>query len=109
MRFFKRKNSSRDVELEFLEKRLRSTLRPIAPRPGFVSSLGTRLLTGDFQSRPSQSTQKVSNVLLVAGGIIGSVVMVIASIRGILSLIKKVEILINNANKNTHKQQISPV
>jgi hypothetical protein len=108
MRLFKRDHPGTDLELELLEKRLRSSLREVAPRPIFVSSLGARLMAGEFQV-PSQSTQKVSSVLLVVGGIIGSVVMVVASIRGLLSLIKKVEALIQNANKNPQKQQISPV
>jgi len=101
MRFFNRKGSDLESELENLEMQLYRTLNPVAPRPHFLQELKSRLLMGEMPSLSSKLPQRISNVLLIIGGIIGSILMVIASVRGILTLI-------NSINENSQKQQITP-
>ena len=106
MRLFKRNSTGLDSDFKRLEQQLEMALNPVAPRPVFINNLKARLFSGDNQPEPSRVLVSISNILLVAGGVVGSVLMVIASIRGILSLIN---ILGSHfQNKSNQKQQITP-
>jgi hypothetical protein len=105
MNIFRKKQPGFDLELLKLEKQLDQTLNPVVPRSGFVRDLKARLFTGDFEVNKRWIPQKVSNTLLVIGGIIGSVIMLIASVRGLISLISALGTYIQT--KNNQKQQVS--
>lgn len=105
MDIFQRKKPGLDLELLKLENQLVRTLQPVVPRNEFIRDLKSRLFTGEFQISKRRIPQTLSNTLLVIGGIIGSLIMLIASIRGILSLISVVVTLIQT--KNTQKQQVT--
>jgi len=87
MRLFKRKQ--KDIDLSKLESRLAESLRPIAPRQEFVDDLRSRLLTHRSLSAQDiviQNKQAVPRGWIVAGGVVGSLLMLIVSIRGLLSI-----------------------
>ncbi len=87
MRLFKRKQ--KDIDLTNLESRLAETLRPIAPRQDFVGDLRSRLMAHKAlasQNIVIQDKQVVPRGWLVAGGVVGSLLMLIVSIRGLLSI-----------------------
>jgi len=106
MRLFKRNSTGLDLELKKLERQLELVLHPVAPRPAFINNLKARLFAGDKPTEPSRIPVRISNILLIAGGVVGSVLMVIASIRGILSLINILGSYFQN--RNSQKQQITP-
>jgi hypothetical protein len=74
-------------DFDGLQAMLESSLTPVAPRNEFLAGLRAGLFARDIQmaSFPPAS-RKISNGLLVAGGVLGSVLMIIASIRGLISL-----------------------
>lgn len=87
MRLFKRKQY--DIDLSKLESRLAETFRPIAPRREFVDDLRSRLMAHRSPSAQDiviQNQQAVPRGWLVAGGVVGSLLMLIVSIRGLLSI-----------------------
>ncbi len=87
MKLFKRKQ--KDIDLTKLESRLAKTLRPIAPRQEFVDDLRSRLMAHQALSTQNiviQEKQAVPRGWLVAGGVVGSLLMLIVSIRGLLSI-----------------------
>ena len=106
MKLFNRNSTGFDMEIKRLERHLELVLHPVAPRPAFIKNLKARLFAGDLPPETSRIPVKVSNILLVAGGVVGSVLMVIASVRGILSLINILGSYINN--RNSQNQQITP-
>ena len=108
MRLFRRADPHLDDDLRKLKGRLREALQPVALRPDFVSGLQSRLLAGDIQVIPPGLPRKISNGLLVAGGIFGSILMIMASIRGLLSLISVVGLVIQYLNKDSQGQQATP-
>lgn len=107
MRIFKRKDSGLDKELGKLEQTLDFLLYPVPPRPTFIKTLKAKLLSDEQQQEPSRLPFKISDALLITGGVVGSILMVIASIRGILSLISVLSPKMQNINKNSQKQQPS--
>ena len=95
MRFFRRKK--RDIEQEKMEKKLEATLIRIEPRQKFVRDLRSRLLTRFDAHAPEPVTQQeeeISPGWLVAGGVVGTVLMLIMSVRGLLSIAGLIGLLI---------------
>ncbi len=87
MRLFKRKQ--KNIDLSKLESHLAGRLRPVAPRQEFMADLRSRLIA--FQPRSAQdvivqSKPEMPRAWIVAGGVVGSLLMLIVSIRGLLSL-----------------------
>jgi len=110
MRVFKRKEPNYEYDLRKLEMQLKATLQPISPRSEFVQELGAKILEKDIKIGPKfLISGKVSNGLLVAGGVVGSIIMIITSIRGLISIIGVIGYLFRFINKETQRQQISPV
>jgi len=69
-------------ELLRVETRLINVLKPVSPNMGFVEDLRGKL---DLEMTNKTKTKKVKTGLLVAGGIVGAVVMVITVIRSIMN------------------------
>ena len=65
-----------------VEKRLKKALQPVQPNMAFVEDLRVQL---DQEMLNKIKTKKVRTGLLVAGGIVGAVVMVITVIRSIMN------------------------
>jgi hypothetical protein len=104
MRFFRRKDPDLEKDLETLEKQLWAKLQPVVPGAQFIVDLRNKLFTDGIQYLPSRQPLRISNAWLVVGGIVGSILMVIASIRGIISLIN----IVQNLNKSSQRQQTTP-
>jgi tetrahydromethanopterin S-methyltransferase subunit A len=66
-----------------IENRLKDVLQPISPPAVFVTDLRSRL---DQEMVKKTTSKKVKTGLLVAGGIVGIVVMLITLIRSLISL-----------------------
>ncbi len=87
MKWFKRKQ--KDIDLHKIESRLADTMRPVAPRQEFVDDLRSRLMAHRSLSAQDiiiQNKQAVPRGWIVAGGVVGSLLMLIVSIRGLLSI-----------------------
>jgi tetrahydromethanopterin S-methyltransferase subunit A len=65
-----------------VESRLKEVLQPVTPELVFVEDLRSRL---DQEMINKVKTKKVRTGLMVAGGIVGAVVMVITVIRSIMT------------------------
>ena len=109
MRFFSKKRPNQNDDLRKLEKQLMSTLQPVLPRADFVRELGAKLAEKEIITGPKLLiSKKVSNGLLVAGCVVGSFIMTITSIRGLISIIGIVGYLIQFLNRDTQRQKPSP-
>jgi hypothetical protein len=108
MKLFRRKDPGIDEELKKLEMKLLATLQPVAPRLDFVNNLQVRLLSGKFRSGSKPLTKNVPHGILVFGGILGSIVMIITGVRGLIALVTVVRLVIQNMNRNSQKRQASP-
>jgi hypothetical protein len=108
MRIFKKNNTEIDQDLKMLENKMREYLHPVPPRKEFVSSLYQRLMASDMLGSQGFFTGPTSRHLLVAGGIIGSILIVITSIRGLLSLLGMVGFLVQYFQRNSRGQQVKP-
>jgi hypothetical protein len=86
-KFFRKIDPSVKAELESLEASLAATLIPVKPRPEFVRDLRTQLFDLSPEIEPKTAPPRFQNILLIVGGILGGLLMVIASIRGLISLI----------------------
>ena len=71
-----------------VESRLKGVLMPVTPDLGFVENLRGQL---DLEMITKTKSKKVRTGLLVAGGIVGAVVMVITVIRSIMNWPKVVQ------------------
>jgi hypothetical protein len=76
------RNDTLPKDLQKIENRLMKALQPVQPNMRFVEELRTQL---DQQMLSKVKTNKVKTGLLVAGGIVGAVVMVITVIRSIMN------------------------
>lgn len=86
MRFFKR---NKYIDLKLMEERLAATLTPVVPRAEFVSDLRSRLMAHASRKSPDliiRSERLVPRGWIVAGGVAGSLLMLLVSIRGLLSI-----------------------
>jgi hypothetical protein len=84
------KPSELDEDLQRFEIELQQTLIPVIPYPQFVTTLRQSLLSkfpdSDLHPAPPQQ-QILKTGLLVSGGIIGSIFVVLTGIRGLISII----------------------
>jgi hypothetical protein len=69
-------------DLMRIEKQLNAVLKPVQPRMDFVQDLRGQL---DLEMAQKMKSKKVKTGLLVAGGIVGAVVMIVTVIRTIIS------------------------
>ncbi len=105
MRFLRKKTPDLDNDLRRLEKKLRETLIPVLPRIEFVRELGVKLAQKEIKTiQRFQISKSVSNGLLVAGGVIGSIIMIATSIRGLISIVGIIGYLVRFLNRDTQQQ-----
>ena len=99
-----RSKTDQSNALEVLEMNLHRALVPIAPRPQFVKTLRHDILRqmSAIEYAPESLRYPAFQMgLLVISGIMGSLVVVITGIRGLISLIGVVGLLINWLNRNS--------
>lgn len=109
MRIFKKSTTEIDQDLKFLESKMQEYLHPVPPRNEFVSSLYQRLMASDIPEAQEIINGNVSRQLLVAGGIVGSILILITSIRGLISLLGMLGFVVQYIQRNTRRQQVKPV
>ena len=107
MKLIRKKQSDLEADLQRLESQLVEYLHPVTPRLSFTKNLKALILSGKIPVKQRLFSNKTTNRLLVAGGVIGSFVMLITSIRGLISLISVITLFIKNSNKNTQEKQAS--
>ena len=92
-----RKKTEVDADLQISETKLQHALLPVTPRVDFVQGLRRNLLQQfpEVELPPSKQNQNLQTGLLIAGGILGSVFMVVAGVRGLVSLVGVLGLLIN--------------
>lgn len=102
MKLFKRK--PKDIDLTKLESKLAEKLRPVAPRQEFVEDLRSRLIVHQALASQNiliQEKQVVPRGWLVAGGVVGSLLMLIVSIRGLLSIAGLISLFVQEKRQPT--------
>lgn len=103
----------RTVDLAAVEARLAKSLTPVQPRPAYVQSLRARLMSefGREQTEmqiTSSLEERVPRGWLVAGGVMGGAVMLVLGVRGLLSLIGVLGLLLHRQEKDKSIPAISP-
>ena len=76
------KRQKLDENLKVIERKLEVVLQPVKPRPAFVSDLRQRL---NEEMDRRQKKAKVKKGLLVAGSVVGGILMIVAIIRSLTS------------------------
>jgi hypothetical protein len=79
------RKKAKDESFDELEYYLRSVLRPVEPKPDFVSELGARLVGATFKE--DQWPVRLQYALLAVAGLISSVIIVVTGIRATLTLL----------------------
>lgn len=90
-------------KLKRIENKLQSSLQPVEPRAEFVEDLHNRLM---MEMEQKTKTRKVKKGLLVAGGIVGGMVMVVTIIRTLTSWEEFTDSLSQFISRNKKEQQI---
>lgn len=100
------KNNYLSKDLLKIERRLQEVFQPISPRTTFVEELRLRL---DQEMVKKIKSKKVKNGLLVAGGIVGLVVMVITLIRSLTSLPSTFKSISKNLPRLRKREQVASI
>lgn len=109
MKLFRRvPDQSLDQDLKILETQLAATFQRVTPRLEFVNDLRSRLAAREIQPVSALLPKKVSSGLLVAGGILGSLLMIITGIRGLISLVGVVGLVLQFFNRDAQRRQLAP-
>jgi hypothetical protein len=101
MRLFNRKKY---IDLKVMEDRLAATLIPVIPRQEFVTDLRSRMMAHAARSTPDLVIKKepaISNGWLLAGGVAGSFLVLIMSVRGLLSIAGLIRVLVQQRKTPT--------
>jgi hypothetical protein len=106
MKFLRKKDPDLEQDLRRLEMNLMATLRPISPRTEFVHGLRARL--AEKEIGPKIFSWKFSNHLLVAGGVVGTIIMIATSIKGLISLIGMIGFVFRFLNRESRRHQATP-
>lgn len=106
MKFLRKNEPDLEQDLRRLELNLMATLQPIAPRTEFVHELRARLAEKEFG--PKLFSRKIPNHLLIAGGVVGTVIMIATSIKGLISLIGVIGIVFRFFTRESRRHQASP-
>lgn len=109
MKIFRREDPDLESSLKRLENQLMEALQPVPPRRQFVNSLYIKMVAKDFPTATPGFSQKVSNGVLITGGIVGSVIMLVTGIRGLISLISFVGLVFQHLSRGSRRQQTTPV
>jgi hypothetical protein len=80
-----------EYEINNIEAYLLRTLGPVKPRQEFIQNLRGRLEVP--HSQPSMEDQSPPSLLLILGGLVGSILILITSIKAALSLIEALRTL----------------
>jgi hypothetical protein len=96
-------NRSKGAEIDFpsIENYLGSALRPIQPRPTFVTGLKSKLKTEALTKRPGLSLPQI--LLIAAIGISSSILLVFTGVRAVAAVLGVLGVL-RLASGSDHKK-----
>ena len=100
------KKSNLSKDLLRIEGRLKEVFQPISPRIAFVEELRLRL---DQEMVKKTKSKKVRTGLLVAGGVVGLVVMVITLIRSLTTWPSKFQSISKNLPRLRKPEQAASI
>lgn len=75
------------AELEAFERLLNASLTPVAAPSEFVSKLRNQLLWSDIPEHIPTPAVRLPRAVLLLGGVVGSILVLMTSIRGLVSLL----------------------
>ena len=100
MRNIFKKRSKEDAVIVELEKKLQTAMQPVSPRREFVVDLHRQLMSRKPEISLAQQYQQNVNRWLLVSGIVGSILMLITSIRGIVAIFGVINLLTQRFNRN---------
>jgi hypothetical protein len=106
MKWFDRwKKIELDDKLQEFELKLDYTLSSVEPRPEFVAELRKNLMQPNFEIDlvPESQNQRLQTGILLTGGILSVVFMVLAGVRGVISVIGTIGLLISFVRQNANE------
>ena len=89
-----------------IESKLKEVFQPISPPAAFVSDLRIQL---DQEMVKKNTSKKVKNGLLLAGGVVGIVVMMITLIRSLIALPGVIKSLMEKFPKLKKREQAASI
>jgi len=89
-------------DLRDIEQNLAGTLRPVVPRQEFVRDIRARLIAHTFQSVPVPVGRTIDRRWLFAGGALGSIFMLLTTLRGILAVIGLAALVVQYLGREKH-------
>lgn len=103
------KKNQVDEDVLDLEKKLQSTLVAVNPRQEFVDDLRRKLMkqVSEIDLALEPNKPKFQNGLLIAGGVLGALSMVLTGVRGLISVIGVIGLLISALKHNTNETPVS--
>ncbi len=101
---FRKKQLVIDSEMLNFEKKLGMVFRPVEPRKEFVSGLRMRLMKHEVQPAATVVPQWVKNPYVIAGGVVGGLVILFTGIRAIISITGGIGILFYHMNQKSKDQ-----
>ncbi len=81
-------------DLHYIERDLTGALRPVVPHQEFIHDLRSRLIAHTFQSVPVIAEKPMDRRWLLAGGVVGSLFVLLNTFRGVLTLIGLIGLLV---------------
>ena len=81
-------------DLQHIERDLTRALRPVVPRQEFIHDLRSRLIAHTFQSVPVKAEKPMDRRWLLAGGVVGSLFVLLNTFRGVLTLIGLIGLIV---------------
>lgn len=108
MKFLRKRKKGIDQDLKKIENQLIQFLQPVPIRPDYSTGLHAMILARNISTVPRLMSTKMSNRLLVAGGVLGSLLMLITSIRGLISIISIFKLVFQLSGRNSHRHQTTP-
>ena len=108
MRNIFRRKIKLEADIAKMENKLREVMQPVSPRLEFVVDLRTRLLKSGLEFSPIQKAQQKANRWLLVSGVVGSILVLITSIRGLVALYGVINLLVQRIKSNTLTREAAP-
>ncbi len=91
------KKNETNEDFQGLELKLQTTLIPVIPRPEFIAGLRKSLLkqVPEINLTLEPQSQKLQTGLLITGGVLGAMAMVLTGIRGLVSVVGVIGLLLS--------------
>ena len=106
MKWFDRwKNVGMGAEIQSLERELEEAFLSVRPRSEFVVNLRRNLLSQNFETNlaPTSNNQNLQTGILVTGGLLSAFLMVLTGVRGMVSILGVIGLLISVIKENAQE------